>query len=220
MPARPGGSADGGSTVSLRHALLALLTAKPMNGYDLAKVFDRSVAYVWHAPHSQIYPELRRMEADHLVAVESIRRGTKGTKRIYSITETGRGELRRWIETPAPIDMLHDAERLRGAYLEFGSYDAARRYYTAHRDHYELWERQWAVHADQIAAGDTTLIRTRLAAPRTGDPATVVAYKVHTYRGLAAQAHLEVEWAKDGLRMIDDLETQAQARAAEGALTE
>jgi hypothetical protein len=60
------------------------------------------------------------------------------------------------------------------------------------------------------------LIRTRLAAPRTGDPATVVAYKVHTYRGLAAQAHLEVEWAKDGLRMTDDLETHAQAAEKKG----
>jgi PadR family transcriptional regulator, regulatory protein AphA len=195
--------------VSLRHALLALLTAKPMNGYDLAKVFDRSVAYVWHAPHSQIYPELRRMEGEGLVAVESIRRGTKGTKRIYSITEDGRGELSRWIETPAPIEMLHDAERLRAAYLEFGSYDAARRYYTAHRDHYELWERQWTLHADQIATRDTALIRIRLAAPRTGDSATVVAYKVHTYRGLAAQAHLEIEWAKEGLRMVDELESRA-----------
>lgn len=198
--------------MSLRHALLALLTAKPMNGYDLAKVFDRSVAYVWHAPHSQIYPELRRMEAEGLVAVESIRRGTKGTKRIYSITDGGREELRRWIETPAPIEMLHDSERLRAAYLEFGSYDAARRYYSAHRDHYELWERQWSLHADQLAAHDTALIRTRLAAPGTGDPGTVVAYKVHTYRGMAAQAHLEVEWAKEGLRMVDELEARAGER--------
>lgn len=200
--------------MSLRHALLALLTAKPMNGYDLAKVFDRSVAYVWHAPHSQIYPELRRMEAEGLVDVESIRRGTKGTKRIYSITDGGRDELRRWIETPAPIEMLHDAERLRATYLEFGTYDAARRFYTAHRDHYELWERQWSLHADQLAAHDTALIRTRLATMGTGDSATIVAYKVHTYRGMAAQARLEVEWAKEGLRMVDSLEIQARDASA------
>lgn len=196
--------------MSLRHALLALLTAKPMNGYDLAKVFDKSVAYVWHAPHSQIYPELRRMEADHLVDAELLVRGTKGTKRIYSITEQGRAELTRWIESPAPIEMLHDAERLRAAYLEFGSYHAARRYFTAHRDHYELWERQWSLHADQIEAHETPLIRTRLAAPGTGDPATAVAYKVHTYRGLAEQARLEVQWARQGLRIVDDLEARAQ----------
>ena len=49
--------------MSLRHALLALLDATPMTGYTLAKHFDQSAAFVWHAPHSQIYPELRRMAA-------------------------------------------------------------------------------------------------------------------------------------------------------------
>jgi DNA-binding PadR family transcriptional regulator len=33
-----------------------------MTGYDLLQFFDASVAFIWHAPHSNIYPELRRME--------------------------------------------------------------------------------------------------------------------------------------------------------------
>ena len=48
--------------MSLRHALMALLAATPMTGYTLAKQFDQSAAFVWHAPHSQIYPELRRLK--------------------------------------------------------------------------------------------------------------------------------------------------------------
>ncbi|MBA3728896.1 MAG: PadR family transcriptional regulator, partial [Actinobacteria bacterium] len=44
--------------MSLRHALLGLLAERPMSGYDLTKVFDSSLAYVWSAKHSQIYPEL------------------------------------------------------------------------------------------------------------------------------------------------------------------
>ena len=50
--------------MSLRYALLALLTVEPMTGYDLSKRFESSVAYVLHAPDLQIYPELRRMERD------------------------------------------------------------------------------------------------------------------------------------------------------------
>lgn len=50
--------------MSLRHALLALLDAEPMTGYTLARYFDQSAAYVWHASHSQIYPELRRLESE------------------------------------------------------------------------------------------------------------------------------------------------------------
>lgn len=203
--------------MSLRHALLALLTAQPMSGYDLAKVFDRSVAYVWHAPYSQIYPELRRMEADGLVAVELVPRGQRA-KRIYSISREGREELVRWIETPADIPMPHNGQRLRSAYLEFGSYAAARRHFSAHRDHYELWERRWTVHADQLAARETALIKTRLAAPGTGNPEAAVAYKVHAYRGLAAQARREVEWAEEGLRLTAELEAADTAGARPGRL--
>ena len=48
--------------MSLRYALLAVLTAQPMTGYDLARTFHASVGHVWNAPNSQIYPELHRME--------------------------------------------------------------------------------------------------------------------------------------------------------------
>ena len=57
--------------MSLRHALLALLSAHPMTGYDVAKRFDGSVGFMWQAPHSQIYPELRRMEDAGLVKADA-----------------------------------------------------------------------------------------------------------------------------------------------------
>ena len=53
--------------MSLRYALLALLTSEPMTGYDISRRFQSSVGHVWHAHDSQIYPELRKMEAEGLV---------------------------------------------------------------------------------------------------------------------------------------------------------
>ena len=50
--------------VSLRSALLALLSSGPLTGYDVVKQFSSSVGHVWHAPDSQIYPELRKMHAE------------------------------------------------------------------------------------------------------------------------------------------------------------
>ena len=91
--------------MSLRHALLAILAVEPMTGYDLTKHFDRSAAYVWHAPHSQIYPELRKLEDAGLVTAESVARGDHGIKRTYSITDAGLTELIEWVEEldpPAP----------------------------------------------------------------------------------------------------------------------
>ena len=44
--------------MSLRHGLLDLLAGEPMSGYDLTRYFSASMANVWPAQHSQIYPEL------------------------------------------------------------------------------------------------------------------------------------------------------------------
>ncbi|WP_342451693.1 PadR family transcriptional regulator [Arthrobacter sp. H16F315] len=72
--------------MSLRYALLALLTSQPLTGYDVYKHFERSVGYVWHAPDSQIYPELRRMEKDGLLGGVEEAWGQKGKKKRYHIT--------------------------------------------------------------------------------------------------------------------------------------
>jgi PadR family transcriptional regulator, regulatory protein AphA len=203
--------------VSLRHALLGLLTAEPMTGYDMTKVFDRSVDYVWHAPHSQIYPELRRMEAEGLITSESLRRGRQGVKRTYTIAAAGRTELERWVAEPSEPELVRDAERLKATYLEFAAFDDARRLFQAHLEHYDLWERRWSSHAEQLAARSTKLLRTRLARHDIGDPAAIVAYKVHAYDGLAARARAEIKWAKDGLRLVDELEAGTRKASAADA---
>jgi PadR family transcriptional regulator AphA len=83
--------------MSLRHAVLGLLAVQPSTGYDLAQRFDRSLANAWHASHSQIYPELARLQDAGMVEVvgEGARRS-----RTWAVTPQGREELRRWmIET-------------------------------------------------------------------------------------------------------------------------
>jgi hypothetical protein len=34
----------------------------------------------------------------------------------------------------------------------------------------------------------------------------IVAYKVHVYRGLVERARVEVEWAREGLALVDRLD--------------
>jgi PadR family transcriptional regulator AphA len=84
--------------MSLRHALLGLLADTPQTGYDLTKRFEQTLAdHAWHASHSQIYPELKRMTIDGLVQV--VEEGARGS-RVYDVTAEGRAELRRWMFTP------------------------------------------------------------------------------------------------------------------------
>jgi PadR family transcriptional regulator, regulator of vanillate utilization len=203
--------------VSLRHALLGLLTAEPLTGYEMTKVFDRSVAYVWHAPHSQIYPELRRMEGQGLITSESSLRGKRGVKRTYAITAEGREELERWLAEPSEPEPVRDTQRLKATYLEFVSFDDARRLFQAHLSHYELWERRWAAHAEELAARSTNLLRARLSRYDIGDHEAIVAYKVHVYDGLVANARAEVKWAKEGLKLIGELEANDLSATATGS---
>jgi len=87
-----------GEVMSLRHALLGLLADTPQTGYDLAKRFELTLAdHAWHASHSQISPELKRMAVDGLVQV--VEEGARGS-RVYDVTAEGRAELRRWMFTP------------------------------------------------------------------------------------------------------------------------
>ncbi|HEV7883875.1 MAG TPA: PadR family transcriptional regulator [Solirubrobacteraceae bacterium] len=85
--------------MSLRHAVLGLLSAQPSTGYELARKFDSSLAHAWHASHSQIYPELGKLEEAGMVEVvgEGARRS-----RTFAVTDAGREELRRWMVEAEP----------------------------------------------------------------------------------------------------------------------
>ena len=85
--------------MSLRHALLGLLTWKPGTGYELAQAFEGSLINAWHASHSQIYPELAKLEAEGLAEV--VGEGPRRSK-TYAATDAGLEELRRWLMETEP----------------------------------------------------------------------------------------------------------------------
>jgi DNA-binding PadR family transcriptional regulator len=89
--------------VSLKYALLGFLDLLPLSGYDLAKMFDDSVNFYWPATHSQIYRTLKQLLEDGMVTREIVEQSIHPDKKVYSITETGREELRRWVA--APLDL-------------------------------------------------------------------------------------------------------------------
>lgn len=85
------------TAVSLRMAALGLLTQHPGSGYDLLKRFEKSMANVWPATQSQLYGELNRLADNGFIEVAEI--GPRGRK-VYSVTESGRAELLRWVTNP------------------------------------------------------------------------------------------------------------------------
>ena len=81
----------------IKFILLGLLNYQPMTGYELKQTIDHSVSHFWHAYHSQIYTQLRQMEADGLVSSEFVYTEGQPDRRIYSMTDAGRVEFETWL---------------------------------------------------------------------------------------------------------------------------
>jgi len=94
--------------MSLKHALLGFLNYQPMTGYDLKQHFDRSIYYFWNAKLSQIYPTLNRMREGGWLTMEVDYQEDKPNRKVYHITETGRGELHRWLQEPVGMAPVRD----------------------------------------------------------------------------------------------------------------
>ncbi len=88
--------------MSLEHAILGFLNYEPMTGYDLKKMVDVSVSHFWPAVQSQIYRSLAQMEQSGWLEVETISQEPRPPRKVYHITDAGRNELSRWLETPQP----------------------------------------------------------------------------------------------------------------------
>jgi DNA-binding PadR family transcriptional regulator len=88
--------------VSVRHSLLALLSAGPMHGYGLKTEFEAATGDVWPLNVGQVYTTLGRLERDGLVTAEADDEGQK----VYEISAAGRDELGRWFETPVPREVI------------------------------------------------------------------------------------------------------------------
>jgi DNA-binding PadR family transcriptional regulator len=87
--------------VSIRHALLALLSEGPKYGLQLRQEFEARTGDVWPLNVGQVYTTLQRLERDGLV--ESDDEGDDGPQKGFRITPEGEGELARWLRTPPDL---------------------------------------------------------------------------------------------------------------------
>jgi len=87
--------------MSVRHALLALLSEGPKYGLQLRQEFEERTGEVWPLNVGQVYTTLQRLERDGLV--ESDGADDAGTQKAFRITDTGVGELRSWLRKPPDL---------------------------------------------------------------------------------------------------------------------
>ena len=83
--------------MSIRHALLALLSDGPKYGLQLRHEFEARTGEVWPLNVGQVYTTLQRLERDGLVASDG---EADGPQKGYRITGEGTDELAAWLQTP------------------------------------------------------------------------------------------------------------------------
>ena len=90
--------------MSVRHALLALLSEGSKYGLQLREEFEANTGQVWPLNAGQVYTTLQRLERDGLVAVlGETGELVPGPQKAYRITEAGSAELAQWLRVPPDL---------------------------------------------------------------------------------------------------------------------
>lgn len=83
--------------MSINFAILGILSWKASTGYELKKIFEESSILYWSGNNNQIYKALSQMLDEELVRSEVVHQDNSPSKKIYTITDAGRRELKEWV---------------------------------------------------------------------------------------------------------------------------
>ena len=93
---------------TLGYAILGLLSREALSGYDLTGRMKGRVGYFWSARHSQIYPELARLEDGGFVTHSVVEQRERPDKKVYEITAEGLAALKEWVVRPPELKPSRD----------------------------------------------------------------------------------------------------------------
>jgi DNA-binding PadR family transcriptional regulator len=142
------------------YVILGMLGWRPMSGYEIKSIVDKSTRFFWAVSYGQIYPELRRLSREELVEGKASPQG--GRKRnVYRLTPAGRKELRAWLRSAPQVYELRDEGLLK---LFFASATEGRSapatLEAMRRGHERIVEQLRLVEAESRPVGFPSLILT------------------------------------------------------------
>jgi DNA-binding PadR family transcriptional regulator len=91
--------------MSIKHAILGLLSARPLHGYELKSAYEEELVPATQLNYGQVYTTLERLGRDGLVGHEVVNQAERPDKKVYALTSAGRKELREWLTTPSRHDL-------------------------------------------------------------------------------------------------------------------
>jgi PadR family transcriptional regulator AphA len=118
------------------HVILGMLGWRPMSGYEIKGIVDKSTRFFWAASYGQIYPELRRLEGEGLIEGKASPKGGR-RRNVYRLTPAGRRELQGWLGADAEAFELRDEGLLKLFFADAAGPDAAVRALDSKRREHE-----------------------------------------------------------------------------------
>ncbi|HEU5390418.1 MAG TPA: helix-turn-helix transcriptional regulator [Streptosporangiaceae bacterium] len=206
-----GGGAPGSAELSeLEVALLALLSIRPMTGYEILRHHARALEPWWETPRTQIYPKLRELQKRGLIEHEFVVQESKPNKRLYSIGPAGSQALASWLGSTIGVPEMRHHMMMRLFLGNLLPAEETSRLLTAYRD-------RMAARAESFRQA-----RERFSRSLSGPYRDSVFFELLSLDHLIALTDLEVAGTDRALAALAALRrfSSDSADSAEGASTE
>jgi DNA-binding PadR family transcriptional regulator len=165
--------------MSIKHVLLAFLSEQPAHGYELKRQFDEAIGSLWPVQQAQIYNNLRLLEKDGLIELETrVVQENLPDRKNFRVTELGRRTLAAWATSP-----VHTSRQLKDdLYLKLTTLT------TVLKDHEALSTLVWQQRA--IYLQHLRELERALAEAETNDDAVTAAL----LEGAILHAEADLAW--------------------------
>lgn len=184
--------------------IVGMLAARPRSGYEIKQLVDHSTRFFWAASYGQIYPELKRLEAEGLIAGTDAPQGGR-RRTVYDLTEGGRRLAAEWIGRAPEVFELRDEGLLKLFFA--GVTDPARTPELA---------RERAAHNGEVAARLSEIERLLYAGEDGGPPASPDAGSLTVLRYGIESNEWQARWFE---RAAEELEKGAARKPPKGSRT-
>lgn len=191
--------------MSLKHAVLATLLEGEASGYDLAKIFDVSVANFWAATPQQLYRELDRLAEAGLITARVVEQERRPNKRMFRLTDAGRRELTVYTSAPPRPSAVRDELLVQVQACDEGDTAAVRAFVA----------RRMETARTKLARYDR--LRERMLAGRDEETYLDETERIGPYLTLMRGRFFEEENLRWGARVLAVLDRRAAVDARDGA---
>lgn len=170
-----------------RDVILGILRNKPRTGYEINDILQNQISYFYDGTYGMIYPTLKKLEKEEKVKRETVIQEDKPNKNIFSITDKGREELRKYLESDKVEEVFKSDFLMK---LFFGDD------YLSKQKVIELIKSEIKVKEDQIKRLESSLEHWELQGISNLQKITV-GYGLAEYRAV-------VEYLKEQLKKLED----------------